>query len=109
MSLPPGDRITATELNREFPKRISEASGGCPQHVSRSGRPMVIIVSARQYAEHVIENGAPPGGEQRFTLTEAKHAMGAIVQDVREQRCAALLTKRGALVAAAVPAERFSA
>ncbi|MEU4898248.1 type II toxin-antitoxin system prevent-host-death family antitoxin [Streptomyces sp. NPDC044780] len=107
-SLPAGDQITATDLNRAFPKRIKSAIEGRPQHVSRNNRPAVIIISAAQYAENVIEGGALAGGEQRKTLTEAKNAMGQIIQDVRELRCAVLLTKRGALVAAAVPAERFN-
>ncbi|MDX3232491.1 type II toxin-antitoxin system prevent-host-death family antitoxin [Streptomyces sp. ME19-01-6] len=106
--LPAGDRITATDLNHNFPQRIKSASDGRPQHISRNARPAVVIISATQYAQFVIETGAISGGEQRLTLTEAKHTMGKIIQDVREQQCAALLTKRGALIAAVVPAERFT-
>ncbi|MGW3563597.1 type II toxin-antitoxin system prevent-host-death family antitoxin [Streptomyces sp. NPDC000941] len=106
--LPAGDRITATDLNRDFPQRIKSASEGRPQHISRNARPAVVIISATQYAESVIENGALSGGEQRLTLTKAKHTMGQIIQEVREQQRAALLTKRGALIAAVVPAERFA-
>ncbi|WKX69410.1 type II toxin-antitoxin system prevent-host-death family antitoxin [Streptomyces sp. XD-27] len=57
---PVGDQITATDLNRAFPERIRAASEGRPQHVSRNGRPAVIIVSATQYAESVIESGPCP-------------------------------------------------
>ncbi|MFC0602329.1 type II toxin-antitoxin system prevent-host-death family antitoxin [Streptomyces palmae] len=107
-SLPPGDQITATQLNRAFPGCIRAAREGRPQYVTRNGRPTVAIISAPQYAESVLDHGPLPGGERRLTLTEAKHGMGQAIQDVREYGCAIILTKRGAPAVALVPVERVA-
>jgi prevent-host-death family protein len=38
------------DAKNQFSRVVREAMAGCPQHVTRSGQPAVVVVSAEEYA-----------------------------------------------------------